>query len=312
MEKQDQMKFIFILNPIAGKHKALELREAISKKFEILGKSDQCIIHFTERPLHAVELAREYATKYGKHAIIYACGGDGTINEVANGIIGTEAALSVIPAGTGNDFVKTLYENKNPFHIIEIIMDYKTKTIDSATLDGRTFVNISSLGFDTIVGDKAKQLVAKAKFLGGSAYFIAIFICLLGKNYSRMKYHFETFDDEGKEIIYEKEQDFVLAAVANAKFYGGLFQPCPMADLSDGFIDICIIDRISVPKILAMIPKYIKGTHINDPAATFYKVKRGFMEGIGEKLLVNCDGESFIKERVELEIYPASINVAYY
>lgn len=306
------MKFIFILNPIAGKHKALELKDAISKRFEELGMEEQCFIHFTERPLHAIELAREYAEKYGKDAIIYACGGDGTINEVANGIIGTEAVLSVIPSGTGNDLIKTLFEIKNPIRIIENILDYKTKKIDSATLDGRTFVNISSLGFDTIVGDKAKQLVAKAKFLGGFAYFIAIFICLFGKNYSRMRYHFETTEENGKETVYENEMDFVLAAIANAKFYGGLFQPCPMADMSDGYIDVCVIKRISIPKILTMIPKYIKGTHINDPAATFYKVKKGYMEGVGEKLLVNCDGESFIKERVDLEIFPLSINVAFY
>jgi len=306
------MKFIFILNPTAGKHKALELKESIAKKFNEIGRLQQCVFHFTERPMHAMELAREYADRFGENAIIYACGGDGTINEVANGIIGTNAILSVIPAGTGNDFVKTLYSKYDTEYIIDNILNYKIKKIDSATLDGRTFVNVSSLGFDTIVGDKAKKIVAKAKFLGSGAYFIAIFVCLFGKNYSRMKYHFETIDEQGKAQIYENEQDFVLAALANAQYYGGLFHPCPMADLSDGYLDICIVDRISPLKILAMIPKYIKGTHVGEPVATFYKVKSGIIEGVGEKLLVNCDGESFIREKIELEIYPGSLTVAYY
>lgn len=312
MENSDQKNFIFILNPTAGRHKALELKEIITKKFNEIGRLQQCVFHFTERPMHAMELAREYAARFGENAIIYACGGDGTINEVANGIIGTDSILSVIPAGTGNDFVKTLYSKYDPEYVIDNILNYKIKKIDSATLDGRTFVNVSSLGFDTIVGDKAKKIVAKAKFLGRGAYFIAIFVCLFGKNYSRMKYHFETIEEQGKEQIYENEQDFVLAALANAQYYGGLFHPCPMADLSDGYLDICIVDRISPLKILAMIPKYIKGTHISEPVATFYKVKSGIIEGVGEKLLVNCDGESFVREKIELEIYPGSLTVAYY
>ncbi len=312
MENPDQKTFIFIMNPTAGKHQSLELKDEILKRFESLGNLQNCIVRFTERPLHATELAKEYALRYGSGAIIYACGGDGTINEVANGIIGTEAVMSVIPAGTGNDFVKTLYSNRDPHFVIENILNYQIKKIDSATLDGRTFVNVSSLGFDTIVGDRAKKMVAKAKFLGGGAYFLAIFVCLFGKNYSRLKYRFETVDEQGKAIVYEKEQDFVLAAIANAEYYGGLFHPCPMADMSDGYIDICIIDRLSIPKILSMIPKYIKGTHINEKVATLYKVKSGTMEGVGEKLLVNCDGESFVKDQVDLMVFPDSINVAYY
>lgn len=312
MENAAQKKFIFIMNPTAGKHQSVELKQKVVQKFESEGMADQCIVRFTERPLHATEMAEEYARQYAGNAIIYACGGDGTINEVANGIIGTEAILSVIPAGTGNDFIKSLYSSSDPGFIIDHILDYKIKKIDSATLDGRTFVNVSSLGFDTIVGDKAKQMVKKAKFLGGFAYFIAIFVCLFGKNYSHMKYRFETVDGEGKETVYEKEMDFVLAAIANGQYYGGMFHPCPMADLSDGYIDICIVDRVSVPKILSLIPKYIKGTHTNESVATLYKVKRGIMDGVGEKLLVNCDGESFVKDRVELEVFPGSITAAYY
>lgn len=312
MGKSEKKRFIFIMNPTAGKHQSLELKEKIINEFEQKGISDQCIVRFTERPLHATELAREYALLYGNDAIIYACGGDGTINEVANGIVGTDAIMSVIPAGTGNDFVKSLYSNRNTAYIIDNILNYQIKRIDTATLNGRTFVNISSLGFDTIVGDKAKRIVAKAKFLGGGAYFLAIFVCLFGKNYSRMKYHFETVDEQNNEIIYENEVDFVLAAIANAQYYGGLFHPCPMADMSDGYIDICIVDRLSSLKILSMIPKYIKGTHLNESVVTLYKVKKGVIEGVGEDLLVNCDGESFVKNRVELQVFPNSLNVAYY
>jgi len=300
------------MNPTAGKHQSVELKEKVNKKFESEGKLDQCIVRFTERPLHATEMTREYALLYGNDAIIYACGGDGTVNEVANGIIGTDAILSVVPSGTGNDFVKTPYSNIDPSYVIENIFNYNIKKIDTATLDGRTFVNISSLGFDTVVGDTGKRMVAKAKFLGGFAYFIAIFVCLFRKNYWHMKYHFETVDSEGKEIIYDKEQDYVLAAIANGQYYGSIYHPCPTADLSDGYLDVCIVGRLKIWKIIAMIPKYIKGTHLNESVVTLLKVKRGTIEGSGEKLLVNCDGESYVTEKVVLETFPGSMNLAYY
>lgn len=312
MDTSSIHKFIFILNPTAGKHLALELKTQICAKFEELGLIDKCIFHFTERPLHATQLAREYAQKYNGDAIIYACGGDGTINEVANGIIGTSAIMSVIPSGTGNDFIKTLYTIRDSKAIIDNIQNYKIKRIDTAVIDGKTFINIASLGFDTIVGDKAKKMVAKAKFLGGSAYFLAIFVCLFGKNYEKMKYRFESIDDNNNPVVYEREMEFILAALANAQYYGGMFRPCPMADLSDGYLDVCIVERISIPKILSLIPKYIKGTHINEKVVKLYRVKSGLIEGCGSKLMVNCDGESFIEEKIKFQINPESITVAYY
>lgn len=312
MEDAAKKKYIFIINPTAGNHKATELKDEIVQKFESLGILEKCLIRFTERPLHAMQLAREYAGLYGGDAIIYACGGDGTVNEVVNGIIGTDAVLSVIPSGTGNDFVKTLFSNQNKHEIIADILNYELGKIDSATLDGRTFVNISSLGFDTIVGDRAKQMVSKAKFLGGFAYFLAIFICLFQKNYSHMKYHFESENIKGEPVHYDGEMDFVLAAIANGRHYGGMFNPCPDADLRDGFLDICLVGRLNPFKILIMIPSYIKGTHTGNAAAKMFKIKKGYIENPKENLLVNCDGESFTKKRVDFEIIPDSIHVACY
>jgi YegS/Rv2252/BmrU family lipid kinase len=310
----DIEKYIFILNPTAGKHRSTELKEEIFKRFQREKRENDCLFVFTERPLHAVEIAREYAQQYGKKAILYACGGDGTVNEVVNGIAGTKAVFSVIPAGTGNDFIKSVYEERQASRIIEKIFDYNIKTIDSAILCGRTFVNVSSLGFDTMVGDRAKKIVAKAKFLGGFSYFIAIFLCLFGKNFSAMKYVFHGTDESGEERIFTSQgvYQFVLAAIANGKAYGGMFLPCPMASLTDGYLDICLIDRLSPLKILMLLPKYIKGTHISHPVVHLFRVKKGYVEGVGEELLINCDGESFQRSTVEFEIIPGSLRIAYY
>ncbi|NCU25437.1 diacylglycerol kinase family lipid kinase [Candidatus Nomurabacteria bacterium] len=305
-------KFIFILNPTAGQRKALELKEQLQKRFEDEGLQSNCIFAFTERPLHATELARSFAEEYGERAIIFACGGDGTVNEVANGLAGSASLLSVIPAGTGNDFIKSLFSTSGSSEIIGRLFEYSVKKIDMANIDGRYFVNVASLGFDTIVGDKAKRMVAKVRFLGGTSYFLAIFVCLFGKNYSKVRYTLRCVNSEGKETEISERKEFVLSALANGGYYGGMFHPCPYAKLDDGLIDVCIVDRISIPQILSMIPKYIKGTHTEHKAVHIYKVISGHMEGDGEELLVNCDGESFNKKSIDFGILPSAISVAYY
>lgn len=127
-----------------------------------------------------------------------------------------------------------------------------------------------------------------------------------------MKYHFESENIKGEPVHYDGEMDFVLAAIANGRHYGGMFNPCPDADLRDGFLDICLVGRLNPFKILIMIPSYIKGTHTGNAAAKMFKIKKGYIENPKENLLVNCDGESFTKKRVDFEIIPDSIHVACY
>jgi len=310
--EKDIKKYIFILNPTAGKHRASEIKAKIISKFEVANKRDNLIVVYTERPLHAKELARDFASRYGDDCIIYACGGDGTINEVANGIFGTNSSLGVIPMGTGNDFVKSVYNTRSPEKIIDNLFNYKLETIDCATIDKRIFINVTSLGFDTIVANKAKELVTKFKVLGKLSYLLAIFICLAGKNYSKMKYKMTNESEDSTFSHHEGEIEFVLAAFANGKSYGGMFTPCPEASVKDGMLDVCIAKRLSVIKILTLIPRYIKGTHINHPAVEMFKIKRAHIEGVGESLSINCDGESFIKDSVDIEIIPDSIRLAVY
>lgn len=305
-------KYIFIINPAAGKHKALEIKEKITAKFSREGKMDNLIIAFTERPLHAGEIAGEYAKTYKKECIIYACGGDGTINEVANGIYGTNAVMGIIPSGTGNDFIKSAYKIRTAEKIIENLFEYKINTVDCAKIDNRIFMNVSSMGFDTIVAEKAKELVKKFKFLGKFSYLLAIFVCLAGKKYSNIRYYMVSVDESGKLSRKEGEVEFVLAAFANGKSYGGMFTPCPNASITDGVLDVCIAGRLSTMKILPLIPRYIKGSHTNHPAVGMFKIKKAVIKGLGENLLINCDGESFKKESVDIEVIPGGINLAVY
>ncbi len=314
MDDAKEAKFIFILNPTAGKQKAFQFKKLIENKFKEHGKEDSCRFFFTEKPLHAKELAKSLSEEYGSGAIIYACGGDGTVNEIANGMAGKSSLMSVIPAGTGNDFVKTVYSKPKlkPEEIIDRVFDYKEQICDLGILDDMYFANVASLGFDTLVAMHADKLAARFKFIGGLSYLVAVFICLFKKNYTRIKYNFVCVDEDGEESVFKGEDDFTLAAIGNGGRYGGIFTPCPDARVDDGLLDVCLVSRVSVLEIITLLPRYVKGTHTNHEKVKIFRIKSGNLEGVGEQLLINLDGESFAKHRVEVGIRKHAVKTALY
>ena len=301
----------FILNPTAGKHRSDAIERAIEARFAALGSHDH-EIHRTERPGHATEIARAIAERDGAAAVVFACGGDGTVNEVVNGIAGTATALGVLPCGTGNDFVRTVYGVHDPFRIIERLDAYTLKHIDVARFNDRIFVNVASLGFDTIVSLKAKAMVAKAPWIGGISYLLAAFAALAGNHLFPMGMRLDTVEADGTEITVVREEPFVLAAVCNGSYYGGGFRPTPGADVADGLLDVCVVRRIGVLKILALIPTYRTGKHTQNPAVKIYKVRRGSIRRVDAELAVNCDGESSFEDGIVFEVLPGALRLAVY
>ena len=140
------MKHIFIVNPISGKGNALKIADKIKKVCEKKGLDYE--MYYTEYPGEAKRIAKKYI--FSKN-IIYSVGGDGTLNEVLNGVVGTKNLLAVVPAGSGNDFYKTLSK-----------IDEKTPTIDIGKINNRYFINIVSIGIDAEVADNV-SLMKKRK-----------------------------------------------------------------------------------------------------------------------------------------------------
>jgi len=302
-------QYRFIINPTAGKHRSDLTELAIEKRFAGLGPH-RYEIHRTERPGHATEIARTIAERDGASAVIFACGGDGTVNEVVNGIAGTGAVLAVLPCGTGNDFVRSVYGIRTPDEILEKLGTESIRAIDAARFNDRLFVNVASLGFDTIVGLKAKAMVAKAPWIGGVSYLLAAIAGLSGKHHFPMELDLEVQSKDGETERVLRREPFTLMAVCNGGYYGGGFHPAPQADAADGWLDLCVVRKLGAFRILALIPKYAGGTHAGNPAVTMYKVRRGTIRRVDEPLAVNCDGESSYEDAIGFEVLPGAIRLA--
>lgn len=304
--------YLFIINPHAGRKHMKNLAGIIDRAFLTHGMPDQYSIVMTDRGGHAIELAAAFADKYGDQGVAVACGGDGTINEVAQALYGSRTALAVLPIGTANDFVKTVYPGKSLEQILDGLFEPTIRPIDCFFVDERICINIMSLGFDTKVQKAAGRVLSRHRWLGSASYPFAIVQSLFGTRDYDMHYKFTAVDDEGQETEVEASSRYILAAVCNARYYGGGYNPAPAASIEDGLLDLCLVDSLNLIKILGLIGKYKKGQHLGHPAIHYYRVKSGEAKAEGKSLLLgNIDGEQFEKDRLGFEIRPSALDFVF-
>ncbi|WP_291583591.1 diacylglycerol/lipid kinase family protein [Clostridium sp. UBA6640] len=289
------MKNLFIINPIAGKGRSLEYIDKIKEYFDDL--QEEYIIEITEYKNHAIEIAKEYTSK-GTYRV-FAVGGDGTINEVLNGLIGSDSVLCVIPTGTGNDFVRTLYKNKDFEDILDSLISGQEHYIDLAKSNDRYFINIASVGFDAEVVYNARMFKNRRFIPSSFAYILSIIYTAF--NFKSINMSIKI----GEQYI--KESTFLLAA-CNGKCYGGGVMIAPKADMKDGLLDICIVKRPNLFTILKSIPKALKGDLENIEEVNYYYGKKITVKGDREFIL-NADGELFRQTEAEFELIENGMKV---
>jgi diacylglycerol kinase (ATP) len=244
------MKHYFIVNPAAGQGKAQEI---VSKAIE--GKQD-CKILATTGAGSAKALIGEALKEDGEKRF-YACGGDGTVNEVASALIGKQnVSFSVYPCGSGNDFVKA-FGGAEKFENIEALMQAKAKPIDAMEVsngkDTYYCVNVCNFGFDAIVGKTANEVKEKGgKDPYGAGIKKAIFCGM--KNKATIKADGEVLNPKGK---------FLLCTVANGKYVGGKFLCAPKSVADDGYMEVCLFDTICLFKFLSILDPYTNGEHLD-------------------------------------------------
>lgn len=286
------MKRVFILNPQAGFKKIEEQKNRILERF-----GTDAIIRFTEKAKHAAEIAREYTD-----AVIYAVGGDGTANEVMCGTVGTENALCVLPAGSGNDFVRTVYEAipkklRTVKGILDLSADMEPKYIDGATVNDTYFMNIASVGFDAEVVRNAARF-AKIACLRKISYILSLL-------YTIFLYH-------GTELEVEVDgqtfrQKALLCCVANCRYYGGGIQIAPEAVCDDGLLETYLIDSVSTLRFLSILPKLAKGKHTALKYVHRFSARHIILRGKG--LTLNIDGELCPSDEIEINVLPGKLKV---
>ena len=250
------MKHIFIINPTAGKsdstQKIYAMADALRQKH---GLDVQCIL--TKRQGHAVDLARELC-KTGEELRFYACGGDGTANEVANGIVGFDnAAMTVIPVGTGNDFLKNFGDRAAEFADAENLWDGEVFPLDAIDVNGRIALTIACSGLDARVAKDVHKYSESPLLDGKTSYVYSLMVNFVFKPIYN---HWTVMVDD--QI---KEGDYALVAVCNGRYYGGGFMPVPEAKMNDGVLDTLVIDRVNHATFIKMVNGYSKGEYRKFP-----------------------------------------------
>lgn len=296
------MRHIFIINPTAGKKDCTERLMAMAKNMEAKhGVNVECIL--TARPGHATETARTIA-QTGENVRFYVCGGDGTINEVANGIAGiATAAMTCIPVGTGNDFLKNFGDKAELFADAENLWGGPQFALDAIDCNGRLALTIACSGFDAQVAEDV-HTYGKSPVLGGQgSYIVSLAINFLVRGLD----HRWTVTIDGKSI----SGSFVLAAVCNGRHYGGGFMPVPQAKMDDGVLNVLLMEKISRGTFLRFVGNYKSGEHEKfQRYAQVATAKEVIIESRGGEDIITClDGEIVRSKRAVIRLSDKKVNV---
>jgi len=245
------------LNPVAGRGRATKYAESIIAEFRNHGISVNLTESVAERDLE--EKVYRAATNGSKTIIV--AGGDGSVHEAVNGILqaGTDSALGIIPVGTGNDFAKAIKASRDWRMAARVIAgkirdNTPARRIDVGKMNQRYFANGAGIGFDAKINGIAKKYDWP---IGDLVYLLAVFEGLWdGVTTPTVKI---------RAADYAYDGPITLANISNGPWVGGMFHIAPMAQVDDGFFDLIIADPMSRARILPLIPKLMRGSHIGKP-----------------------------------------------
>lgn len=300
------MRHIFIINPVAGKK---DDTESITKQLEELVKTEEYKdfnyeIYITKGPTDATNYVREVCTKdtTGEEYRFYACGGDGTINEVANGVYGfNNASFTAIPCGSGNDFVKAF--KGSDFTDLKKVINGTVKTIDLIKCNGKICINITNIGFDAAVAYNMVKFKRWPLVNAKGAYTLGLVKSL----FSQMKHYADIYVDDEKIDL----KGFLLACACNGICCGGSYYCSPKSIVDDGIMDVIAIKHMSLFRFLKLVKYYQNGTYQEMEEimkyVNIYKAKKLKIVAIKKDIIYGLDGESFKDHEINVEILPAAI-----
>ena len=295
-----------IINPFAGAGKSAKEWPQIMDLLENIGLDFDHAL--TEAPGHAIELAKSTAKK--GYELVISVGGDGTINEVVNGLYVSgnisNVMLGIVSTGTGADYIRTVGTSTDYKKACQRFMNPKKLTVDLGVVEytnngqmmKRFFVNFAGLGFDAEI---VKATTQEFKALGNTASYLMGLITTL--TLYRNKEISLTMDKE------EESKKVCTVMVSNGKYGGGGMLVAPDADPTDGLFDTLIIGNLSKPDLLRSLPRIYKGTHLAHPKVTMKRAREVEIQST-QKMLLQVDGELLGESPARFYILPATLNIA--
>jgi YegS/Rv2252/BmrU family lipid kinase len=294
------MIHLFIINPAAGsRNRTDDYSRVIHKLCRQRGLEYD--IRVSTAPGECMRFARE-AAQTGKEYRLYACGGDGTLNEVVQGAAGYKnAAVTVYSGGSGNDFVK-LFDDPKAFFDLERLLDPEEVTFDLIRCNDDLAMNICSVGLDARIGTDVSSYKRIPLLQGFRAYAASTVVNVI-KGISE---HYVV--QINGETIDAKQ---TLVCVCNGRYYGGGFNPVPEADPCDGLLDVLLIKKVSRLKVAAVIGKFKDGRYKELPNIVRHFRTDRIRILCDKPTPVNLDGELRIAQEVTMSIADKKLRFFY-
>jgi YegS/Rv2252/BmrU family lipid kinase len=294
------MKHLFIINPAAGsRNRTDDYSEVIHKPCRERGLDYD--IRVSTAPGECMRFARE-AAQTGEEYRLYACGGDGTLNEVVQGAAGYEnAAVTVYSGGSGNDFVK-LFDDPKAFFELDRLLDAQEATFDLIRCNDDIALNICSVGLDARIGTDVSNYKRLPLLQGFRAYAASTVVNVIKGIAERF-----VVEINGKRI----EGDQTLICVCNGRYYGGGFQPVPEADPADGLLDVLLVKKVSRLQVAGVIGKYKDGRYKELPHMIRHYRTRKIKIICDEPTPINLDGELRVAKEVTMSVADERVRFFY-
>ena len=282
-----------IVNPTAGNGRALRIGKEMATL--LVERDIPHVLSMTEGPGHATSLARD-AVSAGADTVA-GVGGDGTICEVARGVLGTKAALGIIPGGTGNDLAKALDIPAKPAAALLHMLEKPARPLDAGQVNGLLFLNACGMGFDACV--LAHTLSAKKYARGMLPYLWGVLCAILAYRSLELTIAVDNEPPVTKKLM--------MVAAANGRYIGGGMKIAPDAEPDDGFFDLLLLDHMPNWKMLPQFIKMLRGRILEIPGITIRHCRRLCVSSPAGKLILNLDGEIVPVESASMQALPVAL-----
>lgn len=295
------MKHVFIVNPAAGKFDRTEgYRAMIDAAFRPRGLTYELLV--SKAPGDCRSLARQ-AAESGEEVRIYACGGDGTLNEVVNGVVGFgNAAVTHFPGGSGNDAIK-VFSNPAAFASIDRLLDADEARFDLIRCNDTYALNVLSIGFDARVGTDIARFKRLPLVTGKGAYILSILSNML----HGLSAQYTVTLGSGETISGQK----TMICICNGRWYGGSFNPMPEAEPDDGILEVLVVDKVNLLQVASVVGQYQKGHYADFPELICHYRCADLRIECAEPSVVNVDGEAIHTTDAKISLVPHAIRFFY-
>ena len=294
------MKHLFIVNPAASsRDRTKEYSQAITEQCEKRGLSYE--IKVSAAPGDCKRIAKEAAAT-GEEYRIYACGGDGTLNEVVTGVVGyPNVAVTVFAGGSGNDFARA-FSDPAAFRDLEQLLDAQEEEFDLIRCNDQYSLNICSVGLDARIGADVANYKRLPLLSGFRAYAVSTLVNVI-KGISQ---HY-VVNIEGEHIDGQQ----TMICVCNGRYYGGGFNPVPEADPCDGLLDVLLVKKVSRLQVAGVVGKYKNGQYAQLPNIVRHLQAKELTIVCDKETPVNIDGEILPTQEVTISVAEEKLRFFY-